>query len=152
MGFELKGYEREDLIQEGSIALVKAIKTYSPDKGANFKTYATTCIKNGLVTLAQNDSAEKNKLLNEKVDIEPLAETLPSNLYDELAAYEEREHYESLDKKIKNILSDLEYEILHLYIEGYSYKEIGSKVGKTAKTADNAVQRIRKKIREAEIL
>ena len=60
--------------------------------------------------------SELNKLLNEKVDIEPLAETLPSNLYDELAAYEEREHYESLDKKIKNILSDLEYEILHLYI------------------------------------
>lgn len=151
MGYTLRGYEQDDLVQEGSIALVKAIRTYKPEKGANFKTYATTCIKNSFNTLVQNDRAEKNKPLNEKADIEDYSEVLPSNLFDELAAFEEREQYKAIDKKLRKELSELEYKILNLFIEGYSYKEIGQKIGKTAKAADNAVQRIRKKIREAGI-
>ena len=147
----LVGGDGEDLIQEGMIGLLSAIRTFDPTKDVSFKTYAEMCIRNRLYTAIKSASRFKHIPLNDYISFE-------SSKFDEIkppASYmlrdpEElviaRERVDEITECLKGALSSLESEVLGLYLKGMSYEEIASEIMRTAKSVDNAVQRIRKKL------
>ncbi|MBE7087664.1 MAG: sigma-70 family RNA polymerase sigma factor [Clostridiales bacterium] len=139
------GIDTEDLIQDGMIAFYKAIRTFSPNGGANFKTYANTCIKNAMLsTLRRYNNTKNIPLLNYVPLDENLQIAVTSDPQDAVINSESLQEFYI---KCKESLSKLEFEILKLYLEGYIYLDIALKIGKKEKSVDNAIQRIRKKIK-----
>lgn len=151
----LIGAETEDLTQEGMIGLFKAIRDYEPDKGAKFSTFATICVRGQIKTAINASNRKKHKPLNSYISIyaEPNeegyklidieAEDGESNPEDLIIAKEQKS---DLRKKIEAVLSSYEKKVINLYLEGLSYADIGAKLGKTEKSVNNALQRIRGKL------
>ncbi len=143
----LAGGDSEDLIQEGFLGLLDAIREFRSDRDASFSTFAQTCIRNRLRSAVRSASREKHALLNsalswESDDVEPKL-TAPPSPEEVLIAREERS--EGLER-LKSGLSPLECTVLDHYLCGLSYEEIAKATGKDVKSVDNAVQRIRRKL------
>lgn len=143
-GLFLVGGDNEDLMQEGVLGLLNAINTFNG--ATSFSTYAYTCIKNSMLTAVNSAQSKRNTPLNTSVPIATQTDEF-LNLYldpeDEIIGKEsERE----LMQKITQGLSLFESTVLKLFLEGLSYVEIGEKLNKTAKSIDNALQRIKRKI------
>ena len=130
-GYFIVGGDIEDLIQEGMIGLYKAIKGFSPQKDASFKTFATICIKHQIQTAIKRASANKNKPLSSAVSLQSFDKT--------------SENMDYLPLELG--LSDFEIKILKQYLQGYSYKEIASHLNISQKSIDNALSRIKSKLR-----
>ena len=147
----LIGGDTEDLIQEGMLGLLSAVRTFDPSREVRFRTYAESCIRKRLYSAIKSASRIKHIPLNDY-------ESLESPQFDEnntLGAYflrdpEEfviaRERVDEITECLNGALSRLESKILALYLEGLSYGEIALKTGKPYKSVDNAVQRIRRKL------
>lgn len=151
------GGEDEDLVQEGTFGLFKAVKNYNGK--FPFKNFAFACIKNSIITAVKKDNSQKHRPLNFYVSLstEDSDSSDKNFIVRDTAADPEEEFINSereqeLKREIENVLSDFEYRILTLYLEGYSYAEIAKKENKTLKSVDNAVQRIRKKIQNIQRL
>ena len=150
--FFLVGGDGEDLIQEGMLGLLNAIRRYDPQGGASFKTYAERCIRNRLLTAVEMDNRLKNDPLNRGISLE-LLESDNENLGSGDVSFSrwpedvilERERQREMKKEYVKLLSKYEMDVLKLYLNGLSYAEIANELGKTEKSIDNAVQRIRKK-------
>lgn len=150
----LAGGDSEDLIQEGTFGLVTAIRQYNPESGASFRTFAEHCIKMRLYSAIKSASRLKHFPLNDGVSFEQLSED-PST---QLSVFPEflrrspedlvlaRESKEELYLALSDRLSGFEMKVLRLYLDGLSYRDISVKLGKDAKSVDNAVQRIRRKL------
>lgn len=150
--FFLVGGDGEDLIQEGMLGLLSAIRTYAPDREASFKTYAERCIRNRLLSAVESDNRQKNVPLNQGVSLEALKREddsfqalndLVSRCPEDIIL--EREHFSEIRGKYMKTLSKYELDVLEQYLNGLSYREIAAVLGKSEKSVDNAVQRIRKK-------
>ncbi|MBS6283022.1 MAG: sigma-70 family RNA polymerase sigma factor [Oscillospiraceae bacterium] len=152
----LAGGDSEDLIQEGMVGLLNAIREYVPGKGSSFRTYAETCIRNRILSAIRAAARDKHTPLNHYVSYEtplldgntdsyPLSASRQpqQNPEDMLISREERR--ERLGT-LKGQLSGFEAQILDLYLRGLSYMEIASEVDRSPKAVDNAVQRIRRKV------
>lgn len=152
----LAGGDSEDLIQEGMVGLLNAIREYDPGKGSSFRTYAETCIRNRILSAIREAARDKHTPLNHYVSYEtplldgntdsyPLSASRQpqQNPEDMLISREERR--ERLGT-LKGQLSGFEAQILDLYLRGLSYVEIASEVDRSPKAVDNAVQRIRRKV------
>lgn len=137
--------EKDDLIQEGIIGLLAAIKSYNSDKGAKFTTYASRCINNSVQTALKKFSRMKDIPQNSIVALEEdfFDNQVGLSAEDEYLA---RESVTSLTDTLYEELSKFENEVLRLHIVGCSYNEIADKLGKNPKAIDNAMQRIRKKL------
>ena len=150
----MAGGERDDLVQEGLIGLYKAIKSYSKEKNANFKTFAEICVVRQMISAVKSSTRKKNSPLNHYVSIhipEDELDTISSKLVDVKNQNPEnmlieREAADGMHNKIFSVLSDFESEVLNYYLSGISYKEIAKILGKSAKAVDNALFRIKKKI------
>ena len=148
--FFLFGGDASDVIQEGMLGLYKAVKSYNQQ--SSFKTFASLCIKRNIISAVKSANSKKHTALNNYVDFSSVdsedgAETyLGDTTFDPAEMFDERESKTELTNKLKNILSEFEYNILRYYLDGYSYLEISEKTGRQVKAIDNAVQRIRKKI------
>ncbi|MCL2367659.1 MAG: sigma-70 family RNA polymerase sigma factor [Oscillospiraceae bacterium] len=144
----LAGGDSEDLTQEGMMGLLAAIRTFSPEHGASFQTYAGICIRRRLLTAVKTASRYKHLPLNHAVSFE--ASQLDGGVGHLSRAPEEqllsRELADEMRERIAHVLSGFEREILELFLEGLSYQEMAERVRKTEKSVDNAVQRIRKKL------
>ena len=144
--FFLAGGDTEDLLQEGMIGLYYAIKSYNGE--STFKSFAYLCIKRQLINAIKRAACDKHRPLNEYETLtgEASAELkLPSQSSpEEIFIWDE--DLNSLSARIKDELSELEFNILELYLKGMSYSEIAKKTGKDIKSVDNAIQRIRKKV------
>lgn len=150
----LAGGDSEDLIQEGTFGLVTAIRQYNPESGTMFRTFAEHCIKMRLYSAIKSASRLKHFPLNDGVSFEQLSED-PST---QLSVFPEffrrspedlvlaRESKEELYLALSDRLSGFEMKVLRLYLDGLSYRDISVKLGKDAKSVDNAVQRIRRKL------
>lgn len=146
----LIGGETDDLIQEGMLGLFKAVRDYSPDKAAAFHTFAGLCIDRQMYKAISNSNRQKHQPLNTYVSLyEEQEEPLLAQLWVENpeAIVIGRESARDLEKQIKEALSDMENRVLSLYLHGYGYVQIAGKMGKSPKSIDNALQRIRGKIR-----
>lgn len=135
--------EKDDLVQEGMIGLLAAIKSYNSNKGAKFLTYACRCIDNSIQTALRKFSRLKDIPQGSIVTLE---EDYFDNQY-VLSAEDEylaNESVSILSDTLYEELSKFENEVLRLHTVGCSYNEIAERLGKNPKAIDNAMQRIRK--------
>ncbi len=149
----LAGGNGEDLIQEGMIGLLKAIRDYDPRRSPSFKSFAELCIRSRLLSAIEMASRDKHIPLNNSIpfehplfsDHEPtLAAQSPLN--DPESFIIGKEDLRELLRFLYARLSRYEAEVLDLYLNGFSYAEIAQRTGKQVKSVDNAVQRIRRKV------
>lgn len=143
----LAGGDSEDLIQEGLMGLLDAIREFDDHQGAAFATFARVCIQNRLRSAVRSAAREKHMALNAAVSWEEQEVSeggqSPHNPEDMVIAQEAwREEVERLGRE----LSPFEREVLGQYLDGFSYQEIAQATGKPPKAVDNAVQRIRRKL------
>lgn len=137
--------EKDDLVQEGMIGLLAAIKSYNDEKGAKFVTYASRCIDNSVQTALKKFSRLKDI---PQANLVALEEDHFDNMIG-LSAEDEylaKESVSTLTDVLYEGLSTFENEVLRLHIVGCSYNEIAQKLDKNPKAIDNAIQRIRKKL------
>ncbi len=141
----LAGGDSEDLIQEAMFGLLKAIREFDVQRDASFRTFAEVCIRNRIRSAVTAAMRGKHVPLNDSVPFEsPMLgnENSPEELF--INREEEQEQMTRINRR----LSPLEQQILSLYLQGYSYRDIGLQVGRPTKSVDNAVQRIRRKVTE----
>ena len=146
----LIGGETDDLIQEGMIGLFKAVQDYRPDREASFRTFAGLCIDRQLYSAVKNSTRQKHIPLNSYVSLSEEEESGSlEGLWSENpeALVIDRETTGILEKEISRALSPMENKVLDYYLRGYGYVQIAEIMGKTPKSIDNALQRIRGKIR-----
>ena len=147
----LVGGDSEDLIQEGMVGLLNAMRTYDSQRQTQFRTYAEVCIRSRLVSAVRAASRDKHSPLNNYISFEtPLFDTTAGYLSTQGDNPEEvlidREDWKERLTVLKDQLSGFEARILRLYLSGLSYGEIAQHMGRSAKSVDNAVQRIRRKV------
>lgn len=147
----LSGGDSEDLIQEGMLGLLSAVRSYSPCKEASFHTFAEVCIRNRLHSAIRAAKGGKHSPLNDCISFEvPLLESVNFHLLTSKDNPEQlvinREEVNERLHQLRKRLSNFEQVILSHYLSGLSCSEIATKVHKTPKSVDNAVQRIRKKL------
>lgn len=156
----LIGGDRDDLIQEGMIGLYKAIRDYNKEKNSSFFHFADLCISRQLYTAVKNSNTRKNQPLNNYVSFdaaEPGEEQnqeempLPERyLWGSSRNPEEllinRENKELMEQYLESRLSAFEMQVLKAYLEEENYARVARKLGRSSKTVDNALQRVRKKL------
>lgn len=142
--FRHASYEPEDLIQEGLLALLYAIRNFDPAKDAAFSTYAYRCITNRLCTTVGKLGEKKDPLLTDYTEISD--DLLPSE-FDPAELVILREGTQQYLSKLQMVLSAREWETLRRYLMGYSYAEMAQQLATSEKSVDNALQRIRRKVR-----
>ena len=146
----LAGGDSEDLIQEGMLGLLTAIRTFSPARDAAFRTYAEICIRSRLLTAVRAAQGGKHSPLNHSVSYEPpLFDGTNAYLFSSAESPEDvvigREELKERLEVLKGRLSKFEAQILSPYLNGLSCGEIAQRVGRSQKSVDNAIQRIRRK-------
>ena len=149
----ISGGDEEDLEQEGLIGLMNAVTAYKND-GSSFCTFAHLCIMRSVQTAIKKDNRKKNIPLNNYISIYASNDSEDGNndlvIKAETCTPEEsyinQEGVTELYANFSKNLSKKEYQILLLFLEGYSYREIGEKLSIKSKSVDNAMQRIRKKV------
>ena len=141
--FFLAGGDSEDLIQEGMLGLLAAIREFRPDRGARFATYAQVCVRRRIISAVRSASGGKHAPLNDYVSLELLSSEAGALDPEDLII--RREALYALEGDISESLTRLERQVLARYLEGGSYAEIARSVGRSPKSVDNAVQRIRRK-------
>lgn len=148
--YSLVGLEQDDLIQEGLIGLFNAVKNYDPARGASFDTYARRCIHSRMVECLSSFLAQKHLPLRNYLPIDSLEQAAgPDGEGDPLEAYLQQEEERLREQKIKTLLSGLEQETLTLYLSGLSYEEMAQRLHCSTKAVDNALQRVRRKLRNS---
>jgi RNA polymerase sporulation-specific sigma factor len=133
--FLKSGGDTEDLIQEGSLAFLKAVSAYDASSGVPFAAFAAVCVRRKIIDILRREVAAGND------DTE-----LPGQ--DPVEMFIEEEERGFLQNLIKTKLKNNQYNALNLYLEGYSYKEIASRLNVTLKDADNLLAGAKKKLKE----
>ena len=154
----LAGGDSEDLVQEGLVGLYKAVRDYRTDRESSFRNFAELCITRQIITAVKTASRNKHTPLNRYVSFsntpagasepEPtLDEILPGpTAHDPMNVAISSEELRALIACLSTVLSELESRVLGLYLDGRSYQEIGELLGCEAKTVDNALQRVKRKV------
>ena len=156
------GADTEDLIQEGMIGLFKAIRDYDCGRDASFYTFADLCVSRQMYTAVQASRREKHVPLNTYISLYSVnsvterEEGEDVQLINALASNTEinpeellidKENVENIERIIEKELSSFEKEVLDLYVVGMSYSQIAKILGRDEKSTDNALQRIKTKLR-----
>jgi RNA polymerase sporulation-specific sigma factor len=153
----LIGADKEDIIQEGMIGLYKSIRDFKGDKLSSFRAFAELCITRQIITAIKTATRQKHIPLNSYVSLDkPIYdEESDRTLLDVITGSESedpehlmihREEYSHLEEKIGEILSELEQQVLTLYLDGQSYNEISEELNRHVKSIDNALQRVKRKL------
>ena len=153
----LIGADKEDIYQEGMIGLYKAIRDFKPDKLTSFKAFAELCVTRQIITAIKTATRQKHIPLNTYVSLnKPIyEEESDRTLLDVLAGFRitdpeeqviSQEQMEHIEGEISKVLSDLELEVLTSYLDGKSYQEIACDLDRHAKSIDNALQRVKRKL------
>ena len=149
----LIGGENDDLIQEGMIGLFKAVRDYQPDRDAALQTFASICVDRQIYNAIQSSNRQKHQPLNSYISLSEQDGENEEHLGDNWGENPEsiiidQENVQDLEQEITATLSPMENQVLEYYLAGNGYGEIAWIMGKTPKSIDNALQRIRIKIRE----
>lgn len=152
------GLELNDLIQEGMLGLSRAAQSFSESKEASFYTYAKTCIERKQLTAIMASQRQKHKLLNESVSFEAYDDEatniktvdamLVDNSYNPENVIFDYENSTELLEKVNKVLTNFELQVFELKISGFNYIEISDILDKDKKQIDNAIQRIKNKIKD----
>lgn len=151
------GYDLNDLYQDALVGFSDALVSYRDDRDAALSSFITLCVDRRLQVSIKKAGRLKNKLLNDSLSLEhiydssasPLMDVLSDNFEnDPLENIVKEEKVEELMKAIKKNLSSREYEVFSLVSNGLKYDEIALLLNKDLKYVDNAIQRMRAKIRK----
>jgi RNA polymerase sporulation-specific sigma factor len=154
----LVGADREDIIQEGMIGLYKAIRDYNPCLATTFRAFAELCVTRQIITAIKTATRQKHVPLNSYVSLHRpvaadddgercLADVLPAvAITDPADLVISADRIRALQTHLDEVLSDLEAEVLRLYVDGKSYQEIAEVLSRHVKSIDNALQRIKRKL------
>ena len=155
----LIGGDADDLIQEGLVGLYKAVRDFRTDRESSFRNFAELCITRQIITAVKTSTRNKHTPLNEYVsfsqtpaasggDGDPtLDELLPGpTVHDPVNQVISSEELHSLVTCLSSVLSELESAVLSLYLDGYSYEVVAEQLQCDAKTVDNALQRVKRKV------
>lgn len=157
----LLGGETEDLIQEGMIGMIKAVRDYDAAQGASFASFAELCVSRQMYSAIEASRRKKHLPLNSYISLYeeseegqdgkkmPLIDTIESDIdNDPEALYFGREYTEAFVENLKDRLSPLESHVLYLHLMGTDYKTIAKLLDRSPKTIDNALQRIKGKMQK----
>ena len=137
--------DKDDLYQEGLLGLLSTIYSYRPDKNTAFRTYASVCISNQIKAAIKSANSKKNLPFGSLLSIDDT--TVPATeSVEDLFIFNETQ--EVLNSFLSEELSALELSVIRLFLQDMSYKDISEKLGIPVKSVDNAIQRIRGKLRE----
>lgn len=154
------GADKEDLLQEGMIGLLQAVRDYDFGRDAAFSTFATLCVSRKMYNAIEASNRLKNQPLNYFVSIH--AESVSDDdsggkyLIEAVKSLSQqspedvmidRDNVRRLEERIRNELSELEYKVLKLHVTGMKYTEIASVLGRDDKSTDNALARAKGKIK-----
>ena len=153
----LIGADKEDIYQEGMIGLYKAIRDFKPSKLTSFKAFAELCVTRQIITAIKTATRQKHIPLNTYISLnKPIyEEDSDRTLLDVLTSLRisdpeelliSKEEMGHIEKEIARLLSDLEMEVLMSYLDGKSYQEIACDLDRQAKSIDNALQRVKRKL------
>ena len=137
----------EDLTQEGMLGFLEAVKGFNPEKGSSFKAYAETCINNRIISAVRASYNNKNAALSSAVPLDDGAEEMSGDELDPAKIISSKDEFEYITGLIKSNLSDFEKQVVILRFLNFSYSEVSAQLGCSEKAVDNALQRIRKKMR-----
>lgn len=156
----MAGADSNDVMQEGMIGLMKAVRQYDVSKNTSFATFADRCVTNQIISAIRSADRIKHKPLNTSDSLNrpitsengeggeiTLGDTISANLADtpeEMLIMKDVTYY--ILHNGDNIFSDLEMQVLGESMKGYSYDQVASRLGKSRKSVDNALQRAKKKI------
>ncbi len=157
----LLGADSDDLIQEGMIGLFKALRDYDSGRDASFLTFADLCVSRQMYTAVQASRRQKHIPLNTYVSLYGSAgmghDGEEEELVNVLAARTgenpedvviDRENVVQLEQTIERELSGFEKQVLDLYMIGMGYQQIAKVLGRDEKSTDNALQRIKTKLKK----
>lgn len=152
------GGDTEDLVQEGMIGLFKAVRDYDATKEASFNTFATLCIVRQMYTAIDAAKCQKHSPLNAALSLDDEVQAAEVNSYMQDFLTEgvnnpeqlfiDKENVTRLEQSIYNVLSPMERQVFELRLTGLTYVEIASILGKPDKSIDNALGRIKAKVKE----
>ncbi|KKI86019.1 RNA polymerase sporulation sigma factor SigH [Shouchella clausii] len=153
----LIGADHEDIVQEGMIGLYKAVRDFNVDKLSSFKAFAELCITRQIITAIKTATRQKHIPLNSYVSLDkPLYDeesdrTLMdvicgTKVTDPEALLINQEDFAYIEGKMSEILSELERQVLMLYLDGRTYQEISIDLKRHVKSIDNALQRVKRKL------
>lgn len=154
----LIGADHEDLIQEGMIGLYKAIRDFQPRRQASFRVFAELCVTRQMITAIKTASRQKHVPLNTYISLEkPIYQeeeasrtlsdaTATLKIADPAELIVRGEETRTICSGFSEILSQLESRVLRLYLNGRSYQEIATELGRHTKSIDNALQRVKRKV------
>lgn len=154
----LVGSDKEDVVQEGMIGLFKAIRDFEPARGTPFAAFAELCVSRQILTAVKAANRNKHLPLNSSVSIDaplPSSEGGEQSLGDTLIGGRlsdpadiviSAEEVDALGESLRGRLTDLETDVLRLYLDGKSYDEIAGALGSHVKSIDNALQRVKRKL------
>ncbi|MDO5040386.1 RNA polymerase sporulation sigma factor SigH [Clostridium sp.] len=153
----LIGADKEDIYQEGMIGLYKAIRDFNPEKLSTFKAFAELCVTRQIITAIKTATRQKHIPLNTYISLnKPIyEEDSERTLLDVLAGFKitdpeeliiSQEEKERIESEMERVLSRLELNVLNSYLDGKSYQEIACDLDRHAKSIDNALQRVKRKL------
>ncbi|CCF16398.1 RNA polymerase sigma-H factor [Brevibacillus laterosporus GI-9] len=153
----LIGADREDIVQEGMIGLYKSIRDFRGDKLTSFKAFAELCITRQIITAIKTATRQKHIPLNSYVSLDKpiydedsdrtlLDVICGTKVTDPEELFINREEFDDIEGKMSEILSDLERQVLMLYLDGRSYQQIAVELDRHVKSIDNALQRVKRKL------
>ncbi len=149
-GYYGPGLEIDDLEQEGMMGLWSAVRHYDPLRGGKFSTFAAQCVTNRILSAVKLALSPKNFPLRDYMSISPgedgQAIQIPCGEQPE-SSFIDKETTELHDRKMKELLSEYEQQVLGLYLSGHTYREISVSLDSTPKAVDNALQRVRRKLK-----
>lgn len=156
----IRGLDYNDLFQEGMIGLSEAIRDFRNEKDVKFSTFANLCIERQIHSALKKAGRMKHKFLNESMSLDvgedendrPWIESLfdkkekdPSEILEQL------ENSDALQQRIREELTDFEQQVLELKLGNFDYKEIAELLGKSYKSVDSAMQRIKMKLKKKKV-
>ena len=150
--FFLAGGDSEDLLQEGMIGLLSAIREFDPNGGSSFRSFAELCIRRRVISAARSAARQKHAPLNDGVSLEQLQSGESQHIFQQLTTRSpedlvlDQAWADAFLAACSRFLSDFENRILMDYLHGLSYAEMAQRCGRSEKSIDNAIQRIRRKL------
>ena len=154
----LTGGDSDDLIQEGLVGLYKAVRDFRTDRESSFRNFAELCITRQIITAVKTATRNKHTPLNQYVSFssspaasgegEPTLEEVIAGpgVDDPVNQVISSEELRALVACLSTVLSELESRVLSLYLDGWSYEQVGERLDCDTKTVDNALQRVKRKV------
>lgn len=144
--FSAEGYEHNDFVQEGLIALLLCCRSYDCEGLAAFKSYLSVVVQRHFISIIRKSNTKRKIPPTKLIQLEQLDESLEDTAQTPEERVTFREHLGSIVKSLEQMLSKTEFDVLMLYGNGLSYKQISQKLSISEKSVDNALHRARNKI------